>query len=58
MLLCDFLVTPPHLVRGESRVACYMIAVVNEKLGGTKLFVKAVAGYRGVVYPRTSVDFR
>ena len=58
MLLCDFLIPPPHLMWGKGGVACYMGAIVDEKLGGTKLFVKAVTGYGGVVYPRTSVNFR
>ena len=45
-------------MRGKSRITCYMGAVVDKKLSGTKVFIKAVAGHGGVVYPRAGIYLR
>lgn len=39
----------------EGGIAYYMGAVVDKKLGRVKVIIEAVAGYGGVVYPRTAI---
>ena len=58
LLLCDFLVSPPHLMWCKNRIVCYVGTIVDENLSGVKIFVEAVAGDGGVVHPWAPVNLR